>query len=92
MKKWMIIVAGGAAAVGAVVTARNCMSMCSAESERPTMWDKMRAHMEEMPEDFPPRIMFDNTQATRENTERILDLLNRRDAPREPELLTEVAV
>jgi len=35
----------------------------------------MRARMEEMPEDFPPRVMFDNAQAARDNTERILELL-----------------
>ncbi len=38
-------------------------------------WAKMRMFMEEMPEDFPPRVMFDNLAATRENTERILEIL-----------------
>jgi len=40
------------------------------------MWDKMRQHMEEMPEDFPPRVMFDNVATVRENTERILKILD----------------
>ena len=31
--------------------------------------------MEEMPEDFPPRIMFDNIEATKANTDEILTLL-----------------
>ena len=44
-------------------------------AERPTMWDKMRKGMEEMPEDFPPRIMFDNVETTRANTQRILEIL-----------------
>jgi len=44
-------------------------------AERPTMWDKMRQGMEEMPEDFPPRIMYDNVETTRANTERILEIL-----------------
>ena len=42
---------------------------------RPSMWDKMRKHMEDMPEDFPPRVMFDNVVTARENTERILEIL-----------------
>ena len=42
---------------------------------KPEMWDKMRARMEEMPEDFPPRVMYDNIEATRANTDKILELL-----------------
>ncbi len=45
----------------------------------PDMWAKMREKMEEMPADFPPRVMFDNVETTRANTEEILALL-RRDA------------
>jgi len=33
----------------------------------------------DMPEDFPPRVMFDNVETTKANTEEILNLL-RRDA------------
>ena len=43
------------------------------------MWDKMRQHMEDMPEDFPPRVMFDNVVDTKENTERILEILDKGD-------------
>ena len=67
------IVAGVAAAIviiGAVAAAKR-----QQPAAKLTMWDKMRQHMEEMPEDFPPRIMFDNAEAARVNTERILDLL-----------------
>jgi hypothetical protein len=46
------------------------------DGPQPSMWDKMRQAMEEMPEDFPPRVMFDNVAATRENTERILEMLD----------------
>jgi len=42
---------------------------------RPTVWQKMQEGMETMPEDFPPRVMFDNVAAARENTERILEVL-----------------
>ena len=40
-------------------------------------WDRMRQRMEEMPEDFPPRVMFDNIERTRTATERILEILER---------------
>jgi citrate synthase len=43
--------------------------------KRREMFEKMRAHMESMPEDFPPLVMFTNVAAIRENTDRILELL-----------------
>jgi len=43
---------------------------------RPSVWQKMQEGMETMPEDFPPRVMFDNVAAVRENTERILEVLH----------------
>jgi hypothetical protein len=43
--------------------------------KRREMFRKMRAGMEAMPEDFPPVVMFNNAEAARENTERILELL-----------------
>ena len=36
---------------------------------------QMQAGMDAMPEDFPPVVMFNNVAATRENSERILELL-----------------
>jgi hypothetical protein len=77
-KKWLIFVGIG---VGIAVVARKCASMCWSRTEQPagseksTKWGKMRARMEQMPEDFPPRVMFDNVQAARRNTERILEIL-----------------
>lgn len=44
--------------------------------KRREMFEKMRAHMESMPEDFPPLVMFNNVAAIRENTDRILELLD----------------
>jgi hypothetical protein len=41
------------------------------------MFEKMQAGMEALPEDFPPVVMFSNVAATRENSERILELLER---------------
>lgn len=64
--------------VGAVVIA-----MKKSEAPGSTMWDKMRANMEAMPEDFPPRVMFDNVAATRENTEEILRILEKSDSETE---------
>ena len=61
----------GLTGVAAVAVAKKCQ-----HEPGPTMWDKMREHMEEMPEDFPPRIMFDNVEATKANTEQILALLD----------------
>jgi citrate synthase len=43
--------------------------------KRRAMFEKMQAGMEAMPEDFPPVAMFNNVAATRENSERILELL-----------------
>lgn len=49
------------------------------------MWEKMGHLMDEMPEDFPPRVMFDNLAVTRQNTERILEILEGREAPSKAE-------
>jgi hypothetical protein len=54
------------------------------------MFEKMRAGMEAMPEDFPPVAMFNNVAATRENTERILELLEEdRSSTEEPVVSTD---
>jgi len=64
------------AAVGAAVVVGAAVSAAKSQSgPKPTVWDKMRDHMEEMPEDFPPRMMFDNIEAIKANTEEILTLL-----------------
>jgi hypothetical protein len=61
--------------VGGVVWAAVARGKRQQDGPQPSMWDKMRQHMEDMPEDFPPRVMFDNAAAARENTERILEIL-----------------
>jgi len=43
--------------------------------ERPDIWAKMEQKMARMPETFPPRMMFDNIAVIREQTTRILELL-----------------
>ncbi len=69
-KKLMIGVAAGLATAACLAAAKKCQSGPS-----PDMWVKMREKMEQMPEDFPPRVMFDNVETTKANTEEILDLL-----------------
>ncbi|NNE72983.1 MAG: hypothetical protein HKN26_04915 [Acidimicrobiales bacterium] len=69
-KKVMIGAAAGCAAAVAIVAIKK-----RPDGPPPAMWNRMRRHMEEMPEDFPPRVMFDNVEATRANSERILELL-----------------
>lgn len=71
-KKVLIGVAVGLVAVGVLAAAKKGQQRPS-----PDMWSKMRAKMEEMPADFPPRAMFDNVEATRANTEEILALMRR---------------
>ena len=44
-------------------------------AKRREMFEKMQAGMDAMPEDFPPVVMFNSVAATRENWERILELL-----------------
>ena len=45
--------------------------------KRREMFQKMQKGMEAMPDDFPPVAMFNNLAAIRENSERILELLEK---------------
>ena len=78
-KKKLLIGAAAAAAVGCAATAAKKAERAESKP-KPTMWDKMRQHMEEMPADFPPRIMFEDVEATKANTEEILTLLRNQAA------------
>ena len=82
MKKSAVFgVASGAALAVILLTKKAQSSQSPQEREarraekRREMFEKMRAHMESMPEDFPPLVMFNNVTAIRENTDRILELL-----------------
>ena len=70
MKKLLI---GGAAVTGAVVLARRCASGCGGID-----FERM---VDRMPENAPPKWMFRNITAIRENTERILQLLQDERSP-----------
>jgi citrate synthase len=92
MKKLAVfgLVAGAVLAVTLLV--RKSQSSGSPEEresrrveKRRAMFEKMQAGMEAMPEDFPPVAMFNNVAATRENSERILELLEKdRSGTEEP--------
>ncbi len=71
----MIVAGVGLVVACLVAMARKQQQGGQRAAERPTMWDKMRQGMEEMPEDFPPRVMYDNVETARVNTERILGIL-----------------
>jgi hypothetical protein len=66
-KKFIIGAAAGCAAIASIAASK--------KKPKQTKWDKMRKGMEEMPDDFPPRVMFDNIEAARINTEKILERL-----------------
>jgi hypothetical protein len=92
MKKLAVfgLVAGAVLAV--VLLVRKSQSSGSPEErearraeKRRDMFDKIQAGMEALPEDFPPMVMFNNVAATRENSERILELLEKdRSGTEEP--------
>ena len=82
MKKLAVfgLVAGAVLAVILLVRKRQQPESPGEREERKAgkrreMFEKMQAAMDAMPEDFPPVVMFNNVAATRENSERILELL-----------------
>ena len=81
-KKVVIGAVIGFVAAGALAAAKK-----GQHKPQPDMWTKMREKMEEMPADFPPRVMFDNVEATRANTDEILALLRREPAEDQPEVV-----
>lgn len=88
-------VASGAALAVILLTKKAQSSQSPQEREarraekRREMFEKMRAHIESMPEDFPPLVMFNNVAAIRENTDRILELLETdRSRAEEPDAST----
>lgn len=69
--KTQLIVAG--AVIGAVFLARRCPSSCSGLD-----FEKL---VDRMPDNAPPKWMFRNISAIRENTDRILRLIESERAP-----------
>lgn len=83
-KNWMIA-AGCGACAAAAITAVAARKGCAEGDAGADKWERMRRKMEEMPDDFPPRVMFDNLATTRENTEEILRMLRQEQGAQAPE-------
>lgn len=75
-KKLLIGAAAGCAVAGCAAAA----AKKNKGAPRQARWDKMRQHMEAMPEDFPPRVMFDNIEAIKTNTDETVRLLREQQA------------
>jgi hypothetical protein len=80
MKRLLVV---GVAALGAAVCARRLGRGCGSFD-----FEKM---IERMPENAPPKWMFRNITAIRENSERILELLETERAPETGEQTRAVA-
>jgi hypothetical protein len=84
MKRLAMLGLVAGAVLAAVILAKKSQSSESSQDrearradKRRAMSQKMQACMEAMPDDFPPVNMFKNVEATRENSERILELLEK---------------
>lgn len=94
MKKLAVLGVVAGAILAAILLAKKSQTSTSPEErearkveKRRAMFEKMQAAMAAMPEDFPPVVMFNNVAATRENSERMLKLLEE-DRGKTEELVT----
>jgi citrate synthase len=94
MKKLAVLGVVAGAILAAILLAKKSQTSTSPEErearkveKRREMFEKMQAGMAAMPEDFPPVVMFNNVAATRENSERMLKLLEE-DRGKTEELVT----
>jgi hypothetical protein len=84
MKRSAVLGLVAGAVLAAVILAKKSQSSESSQErvakqaeKRRAMFQKMQAGMEAMPDDFPPVMMFKNVEGIRENSERILELLEK---------------
>ena len=82
MKRLAVLGFVASAVLAAAILAKKSRSSESSQERearraemRLAMSQKMQSCMEAMPDDFPPVRMFKNVEATRENSDRILELL-----------------
>ena len=94
MKKLAVLGVVAGAILAAILLAKKSQTSTSPEEREARkvekcreMFEKMQAGMAAMPEDFPPVVMFNNVAATRENSERMLKLLEE-DRGKTEELVT----
>jgi len=80
------IVAGtvGGALLGLALAAKR-RGAGDSRTPSPTLWDKMEEAMARMPETFPPRVMYDNIAAIRQDTIRIIEMLEHPETSHEEE-------
>jgi hypothetical protein len=76
--RWGGVVGGGLLALALAVKRRSAGDAAGSAEPGATVWDKMEQAMTGMPETFPPRIMFDNIAAIRQDTTRIVEMLEPR--------------
>ncbi len=76
-KKIIIGAVAGAAAIAAISAARN---KPAETAPKPSIWEKIVVGMEDMPKDFPLRVMLDSIEAIRVNSDRTVALLEQRQA------------
>jgi hypothetical protein len=60
------------------IAAVACSAIAIMAIVRPKLGERMERMLEEAPDDFPPKWMFNNISAIRKNTERILESLENR--------------
>lgn len=68
---------GTAACVAACAKSAGCSG--GDVATKPTVWDKMRQGWDEMPPDFPLRVLFDDVEAMKANLDEIVTLLRDRE-------------
>ena len=78
MRTKRLLVVGGLAGVAGALVA---LKLRTGGDPKEATAHRKREHLESMPEDFPPRMMLDNMAATRENTEKILQILGDQGTP-----------
>lgn len=83
-KKCLSLIAAGGGLLALALVVKRSRAGATA-TPGPTMWDKMEEAMASMPETFPPRVMFDNVVAIRQDTARIIEMLEPRQTASVPE-------
>ena len=84
VKKCIVAGTVGGALLGLALAAKR-RGAGDSRTPGPTVWDKMEEAMAGMPETFPPRVMYDNIAAIRQDTIRIIEMLEHPETSHEHE-------